>query len=171
MKVDISKLSPPELTAIVAAMSDKDIAELFTNELAAMLHVYGYTGHPGRAGDICMTPKRLLLEAAKRISNQAPVCAEQDCEPPCGDKEACEFYRNGLCAAKRLPDEFTNRPLTLKELQQLTGKYIYWDDRCGGDCLVAATYVITPSSGTFSLDWVASHGKAYRFKPKQLTQP
>lgn len=167
MNVDISKLSPAELTSMIAAMSDEDIAELLTNELAAMLHVYGYTGHPGRVGNTCMTPKRLLLEAAKRISNNTPVCAEQDCEPPCGDKEACEFYLNGLCTAKHPSIEFTNRPLTLEALRKLKGKYIYWDDPCGGDCFVRETYVITPSSGTFSLEWVASHGKTYRFKPKQ----
>lgn len=59
-----------------------------------------------------------------------------------------------------------NIPLTLEELREMVGKWIWWDVDYGGYCRCENGYVVS-KSGTYSFEWVSTHGKAYRQNPKE----
>lgn len=163
---DISKFFPNDATNMLTDASEKEVKELFDAEIAALLHVYGYTGHPGRAGDMCSVPKKLLMEAARRIYN-GKICSEQECQLPCSEKEECEFYQHGFCNAK---DPNFNRPLTLDDLKSMRGKYVYWDNPTKSSmCRIEPGYGITPDGYTFSLEHMLNYGRIYCCKPAGLT--
>lgn len=90
--------------------------------------------------------------------------------PSMKDSHATEHYKAGWNACieylkQRVEEENKLIPLTLEELKLMKGKYIWWDVSYGGYCLCRDAYVITEDA-TYSLDWVATHGHAYKTKPQ-----
>jgi len=57
-----------------------------------------------------------------------------------------------------------NPKLTFEDLQQQKHKWIWWENFGGMWCQCKNGYVVT-DNGTFSFDFVISHGSAYARKP------
>lgn len=76
-----------------------------------------------------------------------------------------EAFKNALIALRYYQEHEGNEPLTLEELNQIVDKCVWWD-WVDGVCLCKKGYVIS-DYGTFSKEFVISHGKAYKDKPKE----
>lgn len=79
--------------------------------------------------------------------------------------DSLEAYKNALIALRYYQEHKINEPLTLDELNQIVDKCVWWD-WAEGVCLCKKGYVISVY-GTFSKDFVISHGKVYKDKPKE----
>ena len=86
-----------------------------------------------------------------------------------GRKWSCESckqehvqLRAWLAELREIKQE-RNVPLTLEDLRKMVGKWIWWDVDYGGYCRCENGYVVS-KSGTYSFEWVSTHGKAYRQK-------
>lgn len=158
--IDIGILMPNDVTNILLDKSSSELKKLAPTDLAAMLRVYGYTGPPDQMSDSCYVPKNLLLHIAEQICPH-PLCKDCECEPPSNERTDCQFYQHGFCLA-RTKD---NQPLTLEELDSMTGKTVWWEDFCGGLCFVKNGYILNPNGASFSNEWVVEHGRVYRHKP------
>ena len=54
--------------------------------------------------DAVTCPECQVAYAASRdesLTSNQKLCVNEECEPPFGGKEACEFYQNGACTASR----------------------------------------------------------------------
>ena len=74
-------------------------------------------------------------------------------------------YKNALVALRYYQEHEANEPLTLDELNQIVDKCVWWD-WAEGVCLCKRGYVIS-DYGTYSKQFVISHGKVYKDKPKE----
>lgn len=107
-----------------------------------------------------MTSKQ-MKEAIKYFEKAIDVC--ESCRLV--RDSSLEAYKNALIALRYYQEHEANEPLTLEELNQIVDKCIWWD-WVEGICLCKKGYVIS-DYGTFSKEFVISHGKAYKDKPKE----
>lgn len=76
-----------------------------------------------------------------------------------------EFYALAEEALQEQEERENPKPLTIEDLKQLEGRFVWWD-WCGEYSLCKKEYVVT-SNGTFSFNFVVNNGNAYRNKPKE----
>lgn len=107
-----------------------------------------------------MTSKQ-IEETIKYFENAIGVC---EIFPLIHDG-SLEAYKNALIALRYYQEHEVNEPLTFDELNQIVDKCVWWD-WAEGVCLCKKGYVIS-DYGTFSKDFVISHGKVYKDKPKE----
>lgn len=84
-------------------------------------------------------------------------------------EEMMEVRDMAIIALQEKEKRDYNPKLTLEDLQQLTDRTIWWD-YFGGECITCkkGDYVVT-DDGTFSFDFVLSHGSTYLRNPNTNT--
>lgn len=107
-----------------------------------------------------MTSKQ-IKQAIDYFENAVDICSVF----PLVHDNSLEAYKNALIALHYYQEHEVNEPLTLDELNQIVDRCIWWD-WAEGVCLCKKGYVIS-DYGTFSKDFVISHGKVYKDKPKE----